>query len=67
MSGKLIADAVEAFGAPTDVAYLPDKDEAAARVLEELQPGDILFTMGAGDVTKLGPAIVEELKRREEA
>ncbi|ACV21933.1 UDP-N-acetylmuramate--L-alanine ligase [Slackia heliotrinireducens] len=67
VSGKLIADAVEAFGAPTDVAYLPDKDEAAARVLEELQPGDILFTMGAGDVTKLGPAIVEELKRREEA
>ena len=30
----------------------------------EIGPGDLIITMGAGDVTLLGPAIVEGLKAR---
>jgi len=29
-------------------------------------PGDVVLTMGAGDVTKLGPQLVETLRGRRE-
>ncbi|MDR2379385.1 MAG: hypothetical protein LBD70_08190, partial [Bifidobacteriaceae bacterium] len=41
-----------------DRAAVPPAVAAAAR------PGDIVLTMGAGDVTELGPAIVAELEAR---
>jgi len=28
------------------------------------KPGDLVLTMGAGDVTRLGPLIVDELRAR---
>jgi UDP-N-acetylmuramate--alanine ligase len=30
------------------------------------KPGDVVLTMGAGDVTKLGPQLVEVLRGRRE-
>ena len=32
--------------------------EAAARVADELRPGDVFFTLGAGDVDKAGPEVL---------
>jgi UDP-N-acetylmuramate--alanine ligase len=29
-----------------------------------VQPGDVVITMGAGDVTALGPPLLAELERR---
>jgi len=37
--------------------YAPNFEEAAARVRDELVKGDIVITMGAGDVNKLGGMI----------
>uniref|UniRef100_A0A7C4ES57 UDP-N-acetylmuramate--L-alanine ligase n=1 Tax=Desulfomonile tiedjei TaxID=2358 RepID=A0A7C4ES57_9BACT len=45
--------------------YLSKADNIPEVVAQELQPGDILITLGAGDVTKLGPQILEALKARE--
>jgi len=45
--------------------YLSKKENIPAVVARELQAGDILITLGAGDVTKLGPPIIEALKARE--
>ncbi|GAB3205817.1 UDP-N-acetylmuramate--L-alanine ligase [Marinactinospora thermotolerans] len=45
------------------VHYCPDRAEAVARVAALARPGDIVLTMGAGDVTELGPIIVEALER----
>ncbi|GHC88534.1 UDP-N-acetylmuramate--L-alanine ligase [Nocardiopsis terrae] len=43
------------------VRYVPGRDEAVRRAAELARPGDIVLTMGAGDVTELGPRIVEAL------
>jgi UDP-N-acetylmuramate--alanine ligase len=46
------------------VWYVPGRDDAVLRVAELAGPGDIVLTMGAGDVTELGPRIVEALAQR---
>ena len=33
-------------------------------MLQHVEAGDLLITMGAGDVSALGPLIVEELQQR---
>jgi UDP-N-acetylmuramate--alanine ligase len=38
----------------------------AEEVAKDLQEGDMLITLGAGDVTRLGPEIVEALRKREQ-
>ncbi len=61
VSGKLVADAVAANGHVGDVAYEPNKDVTATEVAAKLVPGDLLITMGAGDVTTFGKKILAEL------
>jgi UDP-N-acetylmuramate--alanine ligase len=33
----------------------------ADSVAERLQPGDVVLTLGAGDITRLGPEILDRL------
>jgi UDP-N-acetylmuramate-alanine ligase len=42
------------------VGNLEQAAEAAAAVL---QPGDVFFTIGAGDVEKVGPMVLELLSK----
>lgn len=42
--------------------YVASQDEAVERLVGELQPGDVFFTVGAGDVTELGPRVLERLR-----
>jgi UDP-N-acetylmuramate--alanine ligase len=44
--------------------YLPDMSTVATAVADAVRPGDIVVTMGAGDVTMLGPEIVTALQAR---
>ena len=62
VSGKLVVDAVKAAGHVADVSYEPSKDATVAEVAAKLQPGDLLITMGAGDVTTFGKKILAELQ-----
>ena len=39
-------------------------DQAAAAVLDVLKPGDVFFTLGAGDVNEVGPMVMEGLRKR---
>nr|WP_255429817.1 UDP-N-acetylmuramate--L-alanine ligase [Streptomonospora sp. PA3] len=48
------------------VSHEPDRAEAVARAAAAAEPGDIVLTMGAGDVTELGPRIVEALSALEQ-
>ena len=57
VSGATIAEHV---GVP--VHYLPDLSAVAARVAAAARPGDVVVTMGAGDVTLLGPEILAALR-----
>jgi UDP-N-acetylmuramate--alanine ligase len=47
--------------------YVETFDAAADAVAAELQPGDIFFTIGAGDVDSVGPMVLERLRAREKA
>lgn len=56
ISGATIAERVSA-----PVRYLPDFSTVARQVAAEAAPGDVVVTMGAGDVTLLGREIIEAL------
>jgi UDP-N-acetylmuramate--alanine ligase len=61
VTGALIADAVHL---PADrVHYEPSLTAVAPAVAELVRPGDLVLTMGAGDVTMLGPEILAEIER----
>lgn len=42
----------------TDVRYIPDKSEIAAAVLAQARPGDMVITLGAGDIRAVGEEIL---------
>ena len=44
--------------------YLPNFVEASERVVEMAKPGDVILTLGAGDVNSLAPIIADGLNRR---
>jgi len=44
-----------------DVEFFPDRDEIAAKLGPKLRPGDIVLTLGAGDIYKVGEKLVESL------
>jgi UDP-N-acetylmuramate--alanine ligase len=63
VTGALVAAAVPL---PADrVAYVPSWSAVAAHVAGRARPGDLVLTIGAGDVTMLGPEILAALSGRE--
>ncbi|MHC5908097.1 UDP-N-acetylmuramate--L-alanine ligase [Streptomyces sp. S6] len=62
VTSALIIDAARAAGA--DVTAVHDKASAPALVAGMAKPGDLVLTMGAGDVTDLGPVILDHLSRQ---
>jgi UDP-N-acetylmuramate--alanine ligase len=61
VTSELIIDAARAAGA--DVAAVHDKAEVPAVVAGMARAGDLVLTMGAGDVTDLGPRILDQLSK----
>ncbi|MEV0619997.1 UDP-N-acetylmuramate--L-alanine ligase [Nonomuraea sp. NPDC050404] len=59
VSGAMVAGRVPL--PPERVAYAPDRSAVPALVADRARPGDIVLTMGAGDITELGPQIVARL------
>jgi len=57
VSGATVAEHVS-----RPVHYVPDFSAVAAQVAAAAAPGDLIITMGAGDVTMLGPEIVAALR-----
>ncbi|GGQ00532.1 UDP-N-acetylmuramate--L-alanine ligase [Streptomyces roseolilacinus] len=59
VTSALITDAATAAGA--EVTPAPDKDAVPGLIAGMARPGDLVLTMGAGDVTDLGPRILDRL------
>lgn len=55
VTGKLVADAAVDAGA--FVLYEPGRAELAGEIAAVLRDGDVLLTLGAGDVTRVGPEV----------
>ncbi len=59
VSGALVAQSVTA-----PVHYQPDMSRVGRQVAGMARPGDVVITMGAGDVTMLGGQILDALRSR---
>jgi len=46
------------------VEYAASMKEAVERLAKEAKPGDMVLTMGAGNVVQAGPMLLEALKGR---
>lgn len=62
VTGALVAEAARRAGA--QVAYVEDIADAAPALDALVRPGDLVLTVGAGDVTGVGPELVALLSRR---
>jgi len=61
VTGKLVADGVTLASPTTPVVYLPHRAEVVDYLDREVRPGDLVVTMGCGDVWMLGDAAIERL------
>jgi len=59
VSGRQVADAAQRAGA--DARFEPSRAAVGRRVYEALAPGDVVLTLGAGDITRVGPELVRWL------
>lgn len=62
VTGELITTVTKKFG-HKNVQYVPDKKNVPALLHELKKDGDIIVTMGAGDIWKYGEHFVEMLKK----
>ena len=58
VSAEGLAEAIRAHG-HRSVEYVGSRRDATARLAKLLKQGDVLFTLGAGDVWRLGEELVE--------
>jgi len=61
VSGRQIAEGVAEHG-HRHVTFVPDREALPAAVVAAAQPGDMIFTLGAGDVWRVGQEIVRRLE-----
>jgi UDP-N-acetylmuramate--alanine ligase len=64
VSGESLVEAVTRFG-HKDARHVGSTDEATRALLEEVREGDMVITLGAGNVYRVGESLVELLKKRE--
>ncbi|MGH7560125.1 MAG: UDP-N-acetylmuramate--L-alanine ligase [Gemmatimonadales bacterium] len=55
VTGERVANAARDRGVQT--VYEPARDALGARVAELVRPGDVVLSLGAGDITRLGPEL----------
>jgi UDP-N-acetylmuramate--alanine ligase len=61
VSGKLISDAVCSMVPGRGVAYLPHRADVISYLRATARSGDLVLTLGAGDVTSLGDELLRTL------
>ncbi|MBA2272585.1 MAG: UDP-N-acetylmuramate--L-alanine ligase [Actinobacteria bacterium] len=65
VSGKLVSDAACVCYPGRPVAYLPHRAELLGYLTGFVRAGDLLLTLGAGDVTLVGDAMLDRLRAGE--
>jgi UDP-N-acetylmuramate--alanine ligase len=65
ITGEALVEALLGHDPRADVRFIRHRDEVPATMSALAEPGDLIITMGAGDVTTLGPLILESLNQRE--
>lgn len=60
VTAELVADAALKSG-HRDVVYLPDREALVEHLTKSLSPGDVVVTLGAGDIWKVGDEVMRRL------
>ena len=60
VSGDLIVQASRASGG--NIEYIPDKNQVADAIVDDLEVGDMVLTLGAGDIDTVGRQILRMLR-----
>jgi UDP-N-acetylmuramate--alanine ligase len=63
VTGQLIADSILEHDPGRDVVYVEARAELARETVARLLPGDLVITIGAGDVTRCAREIIDLLLR----
>jgi UDP-N-acetylmuramate--alanine ligase len=61
VTGKLVVDSLVEQRPGMPVAWTPSLDDGAAYLAERARPGDLVLTVGAGDVDRAAERLVREL------
>ena len=62
VTGKLVVDGITEASAATRVVYLPHRQDVVRFLGDEVRAGDLVVTMGCGDVWMLGDAALERIR-----
>jgi UDP-N-acetylmuramate--alanine ligase len=60
VSSNALFEGIKAHG-HKDVVYIPDRGEIVEYLVKHLSPGDLVVTLGAGDIWEVGEGLLEEL------
>jgi UDP-N-acetylmuramate--alanine ligase len=63
VTAEILARQIAAKG-KRDAVHIPSFVDASAAVAALAQPGDMILTLGAGNVSQLGPIILERLEQK---
>jgi UDP-N-acetylmuramate--alanine ligase len=66
VSSTLIWEGVQALGHP-QALFIPHSEELASEMLRHIRTGDVVLTLGAGDVWKVGEQVLKALQEGEAA
>ncbi|MDP2960386.1 MAG: cyanophycin synthetase, partial [candidate division Zixibacteria bacterium] len=63
ITGELVVSKAKEYG-HKEVFYIPRKEEIIPFLLKILKENDLVITMGAGDIYKIGENLILELKKK---
>jgi UDP-N-acetylmuramate--alanine ligase len=63
VSGKLVVDRLTELRPGMSVGWTPRVEDGARLLVDRARPGDVLLTIGAGDIDRAVPLILEALAR----
>jgi UDP-N-acetylmuramate--alanine ligase len=61
VTGAMVADGVRLAAPETETVYLPHRADVVSYLADEVSAGDLVVTMGCGDVWMLGDAVRERI------
>ncbi|HTE16877.1 MAG TPA: UDP-N-acetylmuramate--L-alanine ligase [Armatimonadota bacterium] len=64
VTSEALVRRIQEVDAERQVEYAPDRTALVARLASDSRPGDLILTMGAGDIRETGEQLVEALRKR---
>lgn len=63
VDSKKLIELIKKNNSRGEVIYIPDKDQIPDYILKVCQKGDLIITLGAGDINKVGFEILDQLEK----